>query len=433
MNVFFIGYYDDFSRFFLTLKHSFKKYDKDINVNYYSLYFSGFLYWLIRSRGVTLISFKAMFLSFIKKRQYNKVDDNYRGIDVGLMIDYHVKLGVNPNNLKRQACAYVDVLFNEFEKLDPKIVICSSDSRLIAEVLKGIAKKYNTQLFFFEQGPYGTTVIDKFGVNANSSIRGFVSGENRIIDRQVSEINEFPKRENKLKYKRFFLYRLCDFFLERILNPIDFYPVDITKSTSFNLIKPTSNISKNNLSNSKKRKFLLILQVPFDVNMVNHSPFFSNHYEIVKSVSEALPENSELIIREHPLFYNKYELDLYNYIDKHSLILDSSTPLDEAINNCDVVIVNNSTVGLEAISLNMPTVVLGDSFYDSSEICIKLDSIARLNICLRQALEFKIDKSKKIGFLDKYYFDYLFEGHFRDNDLTCLCEKISKFCLKDKK
>ncbi|HAS6329550.1 hypothetical protein M2G94_08690 [Vibrio vulnificus] len=428
MNIFFVGYYDDFSRFFLKLKYSIQEIDGNVNIKYFSLYFSGFLYWVLRSRGVSLISFRAMLLSFSKKYRY--VKDEYRGIGLDSLVSYHVKLGADSVKLKKQACAYIDIFSKEFEKKRPDLVVCSSDSRLIAEVLKEISKRYDSDLFFFEQGPYSTTVIDKAGVNANSSIRGFIGGKNEIDDITILNVKNFPVRERKPKYKRFFLYRTLDFFLEYLLGKFGLYPIDITKSTSFNFIKPKENDEqKEHKQASRLKRYLLVLQVPFDVNMINHSPYFSNHYEIVKSVNEALPRDSELIIREHPLFYNKYESILYDYIRDNNLCIDSETKLEKAIKDSDVVVVNNSTVGLESISLNIPTVVLGDSFYDSSDVCIKLKDLSLLPQCLSQALQYKYDKNAKINFLRRYYLEYLFDGHFRDDELKLLCEKISIFLL----
>ncbi|WP_152593092.1 hypothetical protein [Jejuia pallidilutea] len=47
--------------------------------------------------------------------------------------------------------------------------------------------------------------------------------------------------------------------------------------------------------------------------MIYHSPHFSNHFDIVSSVYKNLPANSSLIIREHPLYQNKYEKKIVQF------------------------------------------------------------------------------------------------------------------------
>ena len=48
-----IGYYDDFARFFLEIKKEFKKENKSIDFKYLSLYFSGYLYFVVRLQAVS--------------------------------------------------------------------------------------------------------------------------------------------------------------------------------------------------------------------------------------------------------------------------------------------------------------------------------------------------------------------------------------------
>ncbi|MCV5934553.1 hypothetical protein OFO87_31015, partial [Escherichia coli] len=76
----------------------------------------------------------------------------------------------------------------------------------------------------------------------------------------------------------------------------------------------------------------------------------------------------------HPLYKQLYESELYAYINEHSNIyFDYSVRLADAMNVADVVVVNNSTVGLESIEIGKPVVVLGNAYYDQFPLCYKFN------------------------------------------------------------
>jgi len=179
----------------------------------------------------------------------------------------------------------------------------------------------------------------------------------------------------------------------------------------------------------EKKIFLLILQVPYDVNMVYHSPFYTNHFEIVKDVYSNLPLNTQLLVREHPLFKGKYEKELFEFMYQNKISLDSDD-LYSSINKSDVIIVNNSTVGIEAISKLKTLVILGNSYYDNTNICLKLKEKDNLNNLLSSAIDFVIDKKNVLSFLDDFLNNYLIDGHFRDTKLIA-SKNIAKEILND--
>jgi capsular polysaccharide export protein len=429
-----IGYYDDFSRFFIAVKQGLIKIDEDIEFKYLTMYFSGFLYWILRDKNVLLISFLSKFKLLINYKKYKAIvatEQEYMGVKLDSVIVYHEKLEVDSHKLKLQVCSYIDTLNKIFDKFLPQVIICSSDSRIISELSTIIATQRKIKVLFFEQGPFGTTILDPRGVNANASIRGFKNniGDYEVINKRV---DLFMKRNRSAKYKRQPFYRVMDYIIEYLLNKTPLYPVDLLNSTNNTFFSSDKRppVKYNMENNDGNKKIILILQVPFDVNMIYHSPHFSSHKDIVKSIVQNLPEGVILTVREHPLYKGKYEDELYSYCDKNKINIENDQPLSLAFEANDVVIVNNSTVGLESISVQKTTVVLGNAFYDSSGVCLKINNLTDLGTLLKESLNYKCNKSAIAGFNNELYFNYLIDGHFRDDDIDRLGVLIADKILR---
>jgi capsular polysaccharide export protein len=159
------------------------------------------------------------------------------------------------------------------------------------------------------------------------------------------------------------------------------------------------------------------LQVPLDVNTIYHSPIFKSHTEIIKSIVSNLPIKTTLIVREHPLYINKYGRSFYDFVKKNGIIIDNTTPLNKTLELAKVVIVNNSTVGIEAILNYKTTVVLGNAFYDHTNICLKLRTKNELKTLLEKALTYTPNKEEINNFKHLLFTAVLLEGSITDKKL----------------
>ena len=159
----------------------------------------------------------------------------------------------------------------------------------------------------------------------------------------------------------------------------------------------------------------MILQVPSDANLKIHSPFFNNHFDILMEVYQNIPSNYQLVVREHPLYKKKYSKKLYEFLLKKDIFLDDRL-LSNSISYSSLIIVNNSTVGFEALFNNKKVVALGDSYYDEILNVYKLRNEISLSELIRTALRSSNHNSNKDcrDFLNCNFF----EGHFRDKTIT---------------
>ena len=103
---------------------------------------------------------------------------------------------------------------------------------------------------------------------------------------------------------------------------------------------------------------------------------------------------------------------------KNNIVIDNQSTLDDTLNKAELVIVNNSTVGIEAIKKYKSVIVLGDAFYDNEEVCLKLKSRDELSDLLKMGLTRKVDKNKIDNYIKMLYDTVMIEGSISDETLT---------------
>ena len=434
MKILSIGYYDDFARFFLELKKELKSKNRKIDFVYFSLYLSGFIYFILRLHKASFFSFKVFVKQVFNSKKYSQICKSevthYKGVDLQKVISYHIFLDPKKSNsYKKQALAYID-FFNEYftsRKID--LLLLSGDTRMCIEIADFFGKKNDITTYYFEQGPFGTTIWDSKGVNANASLRGELFKACPVKARKFDEVKLFFDRKRSNKYFRNPFYRGSDYVFQYLATLLRIFPIDIKIDKN---AKVTNNsYQKLKRDKPKENNFLLILQVPIDVNMTHHSPYFNNHYDIVKTVHQSLPHGYSLSVREHPLYKNRYETSLYDYMLQNKIFLDCDN-LYNSLDQATVVVVNNSTVGIEAISRYKKVVCLGNSYYDSSEISLKYtgEDNTPLKELLIAALDYKINEDKVVDFLHHFLYDFLIDGHYRDKNLKAT-GSISKILISN--
>lgn len=420
MTVICIGYYDKFSRYFLDIKkHLDTQHNSTLNFKIYSIHLSGFLYNLFRLKFSSWIALKAWLIVLLKKRFYKttiKTSDTYKGISYNDHIKFHLALNskISKKALQLQALAYIDIFDTQFKKEQPDFLLTLGDSRLCIEIAIALAKQQNIKIYFIEQGPFNTTFFDNEGVNANLSIRKkFNSNTTNHTALQSKKLRTTTSKP----YKRSPFYRGMDFLCAMLFERTAIYPPDLKHTDVIHraLKKPD-----NSLEDSRKATqpyVFLILQVPKDVNMIYHSPNFKTHTEIITSVYSNLPKDVKLIVREHPLYINKYDASMYEFAHKNNITIDNNTPLIDAINFAKIVVVNNSTVGIEAILVYKTVVVLGNAFYDNDQICLKLKTKEDLSSILEKAMYNVPDTVKIDTFKNALYNSVLLQGAITDDKL----------------
>ena len=403
-----VGYYADFARFFNLIAKSTQRLNNKLLFSHVNLHVSGQVYSFLHRQRAFYLPCQAH--KICKEPLTDKEKDFYRQF-----ISYHIKLvpELPENKLLMQARNYYIFLEKYLAKAQPKVILLSGDSRMPAEIFHFLAEKMNVKVMHFEQAPLGKTMLDPQGVNANCSFRNVeVFASHGYPVKPVLSV----KREKWQGYKK---YRAIDILIEKCFPALQSIEQQRPVRNRVAAVDYEAALQKTYTANdlTAKKIFLLVLQVPDDVNMIYHSPWFCNHADIVKAVHQALPDDAILIVREHPLYQRLYESSLYRYISENqNIFFDQSATLSQAISGCNIVIVNNSTVGLESIELGKPVVVLGNAYYDQSAFCIKYqgENLGELlQMALNKSPDDEVERARYLSFL---FNDVFIDGHFRDLD-----------------
>ena len=385
---------------------------------------------------------------FKKVKQTKKVDciDFYKGFDLNQIIFFHKKLlGSNLNRicrLKNEAVFLIDFYEQLFENNDFDILLSFTENRMQVEIPIALAKRKGIKIWYMEQGPYKTMTIDSKGVLANVS---FANAElTKDIDKE--QLDNFIKNINTRNEKK---YNVELTFLDKVINSKDnFYfsppkilegvfPLFLQDNTKFIdkmalFLKKKIRVKKIPVVSKKlPEKFIaLILQVPADAQMIMHSPLYSNFVEMLKDVYEAIPEGYQLVVREHPVYRGMYEKELYEYIQNHSnILLINDCPLREFLKKAELIILNNSTVGLDALILHKKVLTLGNCYYNRKGVVFHLEEKNKMKETILYALKKEISHKEIDVFLYNLIFRFLIPNHlvsYKYTNIDIVTNKIIK-------
>src|SRR5262249_52984485 len=114
-----------------------------------------------------------------------------------------------------------------------------------------------------------------------------------------------------------------------------------------------------------KKYIFCPFQVALDSQVLVYSPWIMNmhnFYELISKVSESLDEKDLFfVIKEHPSCKMDYS-DLKSQ-NNERIIFANANSTQELIENAEMIITLNSTVGIESLIYNKKVITLGQAFY----------------------------------------------------------------------
>jgi hypothetical protein len=181
---------------------------------------------------------------------------------------------------------------------------------------------------------------------------------------------------------------------------------------------------------------LLPLQIEADSNILYYSPHYASMLEIIKDIQKVLKnkENITLVVKPHPEDKNRME-EIKSIIGEQSRVV-TDINLYSLLKISDIVVVVNSTVGLEALTQRKPVVVLGNAIYGSKGFTYDLKEKSSLKNLIYQALaDSDSDSFNEMEFFR--FFVYLLKNSLfnlnREEDIWGSREHISQTIVKKMK
>jgi len=200
-------------------------------------------------------------------------------------------------------------------------------------------------------------------------------------------------------------------------------------------------ISYNNYQVNKLKKIYFMLAGP--INNSNYCLFFlqlqperttlplaedfENQYLAIKMISEALPKNMCLYVKEHPRQFDTNRLnlnrrhfrDLLFYEDlmklKNVKLLHLDANNTDVISNASYIFTGTGSVGWEALCLGVPVGIFGYAWYSGCAMCFTLASCEDILSMLEECR--LLSKDKVIDEVYKYF-------HFIYNTAVCSMNEL---------
>ncbi|MFM0396084.1 capsular polysaccharide export protein, LipB/KpsS family [Paraburkholderia phytofirmans] len=398
-------YYHPMARFFCAIEDAWKQLDPDVEFLHLAVFPSAWAYFRLHGRATRALSWKA----FLTRARDRSTDPDV----ISALIRFHSSdpgmTDPQRDALDRQARAMLEVSRSVIEQFDPDVAILSGDTRLPAEVLMRTLADSRATTWFFEQGPYRTTLLDREGVNANCSFRTALA-DLPATGPELVVPNQRPRWNNRL-------YSIVDKFIvaqSRLtgLLPPDLRPYRLEKCPSS---RYKALVRQSDAVSDRRKTLLLAMQVPEDANNIYHNPLQLSDAGLIEFVMSGIPPDWKVVVREHPLYRRKYSAAFYALVERLERIELSGRSLSDDIARTCITVTVNSLTGLDAFAAGHRVIVLGESFYDHLNGILPARTPAELG----HLVEHPTDRSKPApnmllgSLVDRYFFP----GHFTDVDL----------------
>jgi hypothetical protein len=115
-------------------------------------------------------------------------------------------------------------------------------------------------------------------------------------------------------------------------------------------------------------------------------PYF-NYDWIIEYISRVLPPDHQLVIKPHPNHLGTVPTNIIKNINQHGALLHPAVDSHKVIQESNVIITINNTVGYEGLLYGKPVVVLGNAFYDGCGFTIDNNNIQKLEKDIRSGIK----------------------------------------------
>ena len=139
-----------------------------------------------------------------------------------------------------------------------------------------------------------------------------------------------------------------------------------------------------------------------DAQILLRAPQYYNQLELIKIVSRYIPTGYKLYVKQHPTGEGEFDLRDLNSIRKieNVRLIDTYMNTHEILKNTSAVITINSNTGIEALLYKKPTILLGNVYYDISNMFLKVRDFYELPGSIKKALKMKFNDDEILKFIN---------------------------------
>lgn len=300
-------------------------------------------------------------------------------------------------------------------------------------ILRIISEKRAIPHFVFDFSPMKNHYLlnkNEYVQLHNIKIRQIDTKEaKKYLDKYVKEKINFihpKKKQNSINFLEYFqkLIKIENkmFYLKAIIR----HKFRIIKWSLRNLFKHVVSFWLYEEPSLDKKIIFFPLHYIAESQVTVRSNGFIDQVLLLKLISFNLPDNCQILVKEHPSVLGKMKLsDLLSIRKlKNVSLINPKISAHELMKLSDIIMTINSTVGFEALLYQKPVITFGTSFYRGRGLTLDINSISELPIKLKDAGIFRPKYEKVIEFL-KDIMELSIEGNFECPQL--LVQNIHRF------
>ncbi|MFA7318071.1 MAG: hypothetical protein WC029_11030 [Sulfuricella sp.] len=106
--------------------------------------------------------------------------------------------------------------------------------------------------------------------------------------------------------------------------------------------------------------------------------WYSNQIALIETLSKALPLGYTLVVKEHPRGRGMRPLWQYRHIVGLHNVIISDAPSKEIVRRCQMVVSVSGSIGLEALALGKPVLMLGRTFHTFNTLYYRVEAVEEL-------------------------------------------------------
>lgn len=195
---------------------------------------------------------------------------------------------------------------------------------------------------------------------------------------------------------------------------VEYYKIDAFSKAKANVLRVWRRWRSGGLLGPKVREILprsvfFPMQYQPEQTTLIGGIYFANQISVIENVAKALPFGCTLVVKEHPRGRGSRPAWQYKHLAHFPNVMFCDGDAKDLIKRCDAVVTITSTVGLEAMALDRPVVLLGSCYYDFADIVYKPKSWSEVAQVLRRILidrEYEQNASRQ-DLIDRFFLSYL--------------------------
>ncbi len=288
----------------------------------------------------------------------------------------------------------VSFFYTQFERLQPRAVVTAFGDNIFNFIASVVAEEMNIPLLIpqpaflnergaLEAGYFGNTrYLEPFAM-----VRRYIELKSRpLTDAERQQAKEFSdvlvaydgKKTLAHMYKKSDFekpvtpqsHRLFSYLREqkKLDADFDFYKIDWRRKLGANLLRLVRKsqgqrfLAAQNLEIPKEAVFYAMHFQPEASTLVN-GIWHSNQVAVIETLSKAMPLGYTLVVKEHPRGRGMRPLWQYKHIASLHNVIFSDLPSKEIVRRCQMVVSVSGSIGLEALAMRIPVLMLGRTFH----------------------------------------------------------------------